>query len=108
MTTVTVTLGPQLFAFTSFEDWIDTARRKFGAYHEGETVCLDQAGRIVTCGKEFMRARDEGTYPVTVYLIDPKGSPRVMTPKQRDKLLAIEDDERALSSLLARTVDRQP
>jgi hypothetical protein len=30
-------------------------------------VCTDTRGRICSIGRDFMRARDEQTYPVTAY-----------------------------------------
>lgn len=41
-------------------------------YHEvrGEdTVCVDQKGRMCRIGKHFMVARDEGAFPIDVYLL---------------------------------------
>lgn len=66
---LSVLVGEKLFEFVSFDNWCDTARRKFVAAHVrgDETLCVDASGRLCTCGKEFMRARDEGTYPVRVF-----------------------------------------
>ena len=73
-----IILGKCLFKFTSFDDWCNTATRKFGnwgllgrATHL--TVCIDTKGRICTSGKQFMRARDEEAFPIEVYLIDSDG-----------------------------------
>lgn len=69
----TVILGPALFLFSSFDDWIDTAKVKFATSGvvSFDTICIDSIGRVCKCGQEFMRARDDGTFPVIVYHIDP-------------------------------------
>lgn len=78
-TQLPVTLGPALFGFDSFDHWCDTAQRIYREFYEGtgkalhDTLALDRAGRVCATGREYMRARDEGTYPVTVYAIDPAG-----------------------------------
>lgn len=62
-------VGEELFDFTSFDNWCDTARGKFAAARiEGrDTLCVDARGRLCTCGQQFMRARDDGAFPVRVY-----------------------------------------
>ncbi len=66
-----IILGELLFSFTSFEDWCDTAQRRFrqcgAATHD--TICIDARDRICIIGKEFMQARDEGAFPINVYSI---------------------------------------
>jgi len=66
---IEVELGPELFHFTTFANWCDTAAGKF--HHAGvngdRVLCLDTKGRICTKGKEFMRARDDDSFPVRVY-----------------------------------------
>jgi uncharacterized membrane protein YidH (DUF202 family) len=66
---VTVVLGQEVCSFSSFENWCDTAQQKWkmhGLTHN-DTLCLDAKNRICTKGKEFMRARDEGAFPVRVF-----------------------------------------
>ena len=67
-------------SFISFEDWVNTATRRLTYhpdYHDTEhgkkagwrgehftALCFDQKGRRVRMGAGFMRARDEGAFPV--------------------------------------------
>ena len=68
---VSVQLGRKLFSFTNHQHWVTYASRYFAS--NGATnktvLCLDQKGRVVEQGSEFMRARDENTFPVDVYLL---------------------------------------
>lgn len=66
---VRVNLGSELFRFTSFMDWVNTARRRFCDVPKGSHVCIDKYGRICNSGKEFIRANREHTFPVVVYSI---------------------------------------
>lgn len=72
-----VQLGPELFRFESMQQWVDKGRSWYATcgYTEYKLVTIDAVGRIVKTGYEFMRARDEGTYPISVYPIDPKSEP---------------------------------
>lgn len=69
MPTLQVTVGKKLFEFSTFDNWCDTAKWKFadaglsGRY----ALCIDTKGRICTKGAEFMRARNEGAFPVRVF-----------------------------------------
>lgn len=76
-----VQLGPELFHFDSFQQWVDKAQGWFksAGQRSCDHICLDAAGRVCMIGRDFMRARDEGTFPVTVYLIDPKAAPVFQT-----------------------------
>jgi hypothetical protein len=71
-----VILGKKLFEFTSFDNWCNTAQRKFknAGFGPGQAVhsaiCLDQKGRVCTCGKHFMTARDDNSFPIEVFLIE--------------------------------------
>ena len=67
--TLTVTVGEYLFEFSSFEHWVAKAS---GWFHRsrmkpGESIGIDTAGRICPTGKQYMRARYEGTFPIRVY-----------------------------------------
>lgn len=66
---LTVHVGEFLFEFSSFGQWVAKASSWFtntGVRGE-ECLCVDAAGRLCRIGKQFMRARDEGTFPVRVY-----------------------------------------
>jgi len=69
MQDINITVGDEVFQFSDFENWCDTAKRKFSSagLHSEDTICVDSWGRVCICGKEFMRARDDGSYPVRVF-----------------------------------------
>lgn len=71
---VRLSVGPELFRFSSFSNWVNKARGWFRGVPAGSWVCIDQRGRICNSGKEFMRADREGAFPVVVYLIDPEAA----------------------------------
>jgi len=64
--------------FDTFNDWVNNASRKLAyncrdeklrQYYETppedeRAICYDTKGRRCFIGKHFMRARDEGTFPV--------------------------------------------
>jgi protein gp37 len=52
---------PAFKLFDSFQHWVNKA----STWVKGGT-CVDQKGRILRCGADFMRARDENTFPVAI------------------------------------------
>lgn len=58
--------------FDSYEQWVNKARSWLGGISSGgvrykdveHVVCVDARGRLCSIGRDFMRARDEGTFPV--------------------------------------------
>ena len=68
-------LSPRILGqFNNKKDWINSATRKLTGHlheygHETKPMCVDAIGRRCTCGGDFQRAEDEGTYPI-VYFID--------------------------------------
>jgi hypothetical protein len=69
MNQLTVTVGDLLFEFKSFGHWVNSARNLFyqSGYSGDQTVCVDTKGRLCEKGKEFMRARDDDSFPIKVY-----------------------------------------
>jgi len=74
---VQVQLGPVAIEFATFGDWVNKAQRRFcelAATNRNAAqkryLSIDAAGRVCMIGSDFMRARDENTFPVRVYLID--------------------------------------
>lgn len=66
-----VTLGEVLIVFSSFDNWVDKAQSRFSILQGYKKyLCLDKAGRVCMTGEEFMRARDDNSFPVTVYSIE--------------------------------------
>lgn len=54
--------------FTTFQDWVNTATRKIAVGEfEAKPMCVDTLGRRCHQGGDFMRARDEGTFPVRYF-----------------------------------------
>lgn len=47
--------------FHSFQEWVNKARTRVNA-----GICLDSDGNRLRIGEDFMRARDEGKFPVTI------------------------------------------
>ena len=69
MPKVMVSLGEELFSFPDFNSWVNHASRiwRLHEVRAQDTLCIDAEGRVCTKGAEFMRARDEGSFPVKVY-----------------------------------------
>lgn len=63
-------LEPQIVGeFRTFDDWVNNATRHLtgvtGSCGENlSAICVDSRGRRMNIGKDFMQARDEGTFPV--------------------------------------------
>ena len=68
-TQLLVVVGEYLFEFSSFNDWVNEAQRiwRFHGVRGDNTIVVDSKGRLLQKGKEFMRARDDGSFPVKVY-----------------------------------------
>jgi hypothetical protein len=50
--------------FQSFQEWVNKAASWIGGTN---SLCVDAQGRICRMGMDFMRARDEGTFPVSFW-----------------------------------------
>lgn len=54
--------------FRDFQHWVNTATHQIGvAKFEANAICVDTKGRRCWIGSDFMRARDEGTFPVRFF-----------------------------------------
>jgi hypothetical protein len=53
--------------FKSFEDWLNRAEEALRSPEYRRAVCVDTIGRRCAIGKDFIRARDEKTYPVRYF-----------------------------------------
>ena len=66
----------KLFEFDDYDDWVDNATRRYGACglnkkeRERLTITLDAKGRLCRRGADFMQARDEEKFPVSVYILN--------------------------------------
>jgi hypothetical protein len=49
--------------FTTFETWVNKA----SSWIDKDAVCIDAKGRRCLIGRDFMRARDEGAFPVRFF-----------------------------------------
>lgn len=69
MKAIKIQVGELLFQFTSFSDWVNNASRRFKTWEVrgDETLCIDKKGRVCLVVRQFIRARDEKTYPINVY-----------------------------------------
>ena len=65
------TPGQLLFSFSWFGDWVNHAQTiwKDHGVRSQHTLCIDQKGRVCGWGEHFMTARDEGAFPINVYLL---------------------------------------
>lgn len=69
MAVIEITVGDELFSFPTFDNWCDTAQHKFGnaGVTSKDVLAVDARGRLCQKGAEFIRAKDDGTFPVRVY-----------------------------------------
>lgn len=57
-----------LFEFDSFERWVNKASSWFkGKTKYDVIVCLDRNGFVCHIGEDFMKARDEKSFPVKCF-----------------------------------------
>ena len=70
----TVTLGNELFSFSSFTEWVNKAQSWFSGHRK--YVCLDEIGRVCQTGYEFMRADKENCFPIRVYSVEFETAPQ--------------------------------
>lgn len=66
---IKVAASRELFRFCTFREWVNTAswRWESAGVRSGDTLCVDTQGRVCKKGAEFMRARDDKTFPIIVY-----------------------------------------
>ena len=71
---MSVRIGQEVFRFESFDQWVNKAQSWFPRHGFHKTnlqtekpVCVDAKGRICRIGLDFMEARDEDAFPVTVH-----------------------------------------
>lgn len=64
-----IEIDEEMFSFISEQDWVNKAQSRFRecGVRQGHYICVDSIGRVCEKGKEFMRAKAENTYPITVY-----------------------------------------
>ena len=70
MAELNVKVGAEAFRFNKFSDWVNGAGSLFEIAElrgNEDSLCVDAKGRICLTGKEFMRARDDGSFPIIVY-----------------------------------------
>lgn len=69
MSLVMLRLGPKLFEFHDFDDWVARARHLYarGGYTSQNTLAIDQHGRIVDGGADMRRAQQSNAFPINVY-----------------------------------------
>lgn len=69
MPEIKLNVGKKLFEFSSFDDWCEAERDQFeqAGLRAASIIAVDAKGRVCRCGREFVRAREEGTFPVQVF-----------------------------------------
>ena len=54
--------------FRDFDDWVNFASARIGVgENHPPAICVDAQGRRCWIGRHFMRARDEGAFPVRYF-----------------------------------------
>lgn len=65
---VTIQVNREIFRFNSFDEWANKASSsRYSELNLRDSICVDMAGRLCWTSKEFLRARDDGAFPVVVY-----------------------------------------
>jgi len=64
---IEIEIGPLAFEFENFENWVNRASGKFYSLIPSMIICLDAKKRACLTGREFMRARDEKSFPIKCY-----------------------------------------
>ena len=69
MNKVVVILGEELFSFSCFHQWVNKTHSWYRQHdaNSNNSLAIDAKGRVCMRGKDFMRARDEESFPVKVY-----------------------------------------
>ena len=69
MTGIMVKVGAEAFRFNKFSDWVNGAGSLFeiAELKDRDVLCVDARGRICLTGREFIRARDDNSFPIVVY-----------------------------------------
>lgn len=68
----TISHGPELTRFFTFADWSERGHMLYRSRDGGpaHVVHVDSRGRVCTRATHYLRARDEETFPITVYKVD--------------------------------------
>lgn len=85
--------------FSNFQQWVNKGRSWLDSPDHRRAVCIDDKGRRVTCGADFMLARDEGAFPVRFFW---DCEPQVAAPSAASAAPA---DERAKFEAWAKSED---
>lgn len=80
---VLMTTGEQVFrAFPNYQTWVNKA----STWVNGG-ICMDAKGRHCNIGADFMRARDEGAFPVTIiHRVGKKAAGRLLDGRTWDQM----------------------
>lgn len=66
--------------FACFQTWVNKATSWIGGTN---SLCADAQGRVCRIGADFMRARDEGTYPVRFWYGEGRQTPQQQAESRR-------------------------
>ena len=64
-----IILKREMFRFSCEQDWVNSAQYKFAecGVSKHNYICLDSDGNVCRCGKQFMKATANETYPIIAY-----------------------------------------
>jgi len=83
--------------FSSYQQWVNKGKSWLASPDHRRAVCIDDKGRRVTCGADFMLARDEDAFPVRFFWdCEPQAS--TLGPSPDEKLVAALQEILTLSS----------
>lgn len=84
MPTITISIGPKLFEFTHFGQWVNKATMLFAQHGANSinAIAIDAKGRICSTGKDFRIAKETDAFPVSVFFKSPASeqAPMAATP----------------------------
>ena len=69
MAEINVKVSAEAFRFNKFSDWVNGAGSLFeiAELKDRDVLCVDAKGRVCLTGTEFIRARDDNSFPIIVY-----------------------------------------
>jgi len=72
MTQIAIKVKRELFSFSSEQDWINKAQKRYAncGVRQGHYITVDALGRVMHMGKCFKHATQQKAYPVTVYELE--------------------------------------
>lgn len=61
-------IAEEVTTFNTFSEWVNKASSRIGGFAKTQQIlCVDINGNTLTCGEDFMCARDNNLFPVKAY-----------------------------------------